>query len=118
MKRVLYLEENMDTARALQVMLKNAGYEVEIASDKYECMEMVKKSKFDLVLIDLQPPEMYGYDLFESLNKQKKCFFAFHSYIPLSPGVCNLFKKVGVSDHLVKPYNKVDLLIRLENIFR
>jgi len=118
MKRLLLVEENEDTAGAVKIILNNAGYEVDIVEHGYECGEMMKATDYDLILLDLLPPEMYGYDIYETLSRKCKTKYAFHSTITLSPGIVRLFRKVGINDHIEKPYSKVDLLNRIQGILR
>ena len=55
MKKILYVEDNIDTAEAVKIMLSNAGFEIELANNGKKCLEIVKKDNFDLVMLDVIP---------------------------------------------------------------
>jgi len=118
MKKLLYVDENTDTSAAVQLILKNEGYDVDVVQFNSECKPKMKNKKYDVVLLDLMSPEMYGYDSFEEIRKVSRCPCVFHSHVPLSSGIIRLFQKVGVHDHITKPFNKTDLITRIDNVFR
>jgi len=118
LKNLLYVEENSDTADAVKLILKNEGYNVDVVQFNSECRPKIKTRKYDIVLLDLMPPEMYGYDSFEHIRQVSKCPCIFHSHVPLSPGIIRLFKKVGLHGHITKPFNKIDLINKLDQVFR
>lgn len=116
MTKILYTEDNADTAEAVRIMLTAEGYEVEIAKNGKECLDKSSKTKYDLYLLDIMLPDMSGWDIFEKikdkLNEGSK--FAFLSAIPVSAERMEELKKAGVSDYITKPFTKEDLLKRVE----
>jgi len=111
-KKILYVEDNVDTALAVKVILEGGGFEVDVA---YSGKEGLKKAKvgFDLILLDIMLPDMSGWDLFEKLKKDEKVKFAFLSVIPVSSERMAELKKAGISDYITKPFSKDDLLKRV-----
>lgn len=115
MKRILYVEDNEDTAEAVRILLKNAGFAIEVANNGKEALEKAK-SDFDLFLLDVMLPDMSGWDIFEKLKGRKKAKFAFLSAIPVSSERIHELKKSGVSDYITKPFEKDDLIRRIKTI--
>lgn len=115
MKKILYVEDNQDTAEAVKIILNNAHFEVETASCGKDALEIAKKH-FDLVLLDIMLPDMSGWDIFEKLRKNSKVKFAFLSAIPVSVERMKELKKAGVSDYITKPFTKEDLIKRIKKM--
>ncbi len=114
-KKILYIEDNQDTAEAVKLILNNAGFETEIALRGKEGILRAKKG-YDLILIDIMLPDMSGWDVFTKLIKKVKSRFAFLSAIPVSNERMEELRKSGVSDYITKPFEKPDLLNRVKNI--
>lgn len=114
-KKILYVEDNMDTASAVKVMLESGGFEVDVA---YTGKEGLKKGKngFDLILLDIMLPDMSGWDIFEKLKKNGETKFAFLSVIPVSSERMAELKSAGISDYITKPFTKGDLIKRVKAI--
>jgi DNA-binding response OmpR family regulator len=111
-KKILYVEDNIDTASAVQVMLNGAGFETEVANTGKDGLQKAKAG-FDLILLDIMLPDMSGWDIFEKLKKDWKTKFAFLSVIPVSSERMAELKKAGVSDYITKPFTKADLVRRV-----
>ncbi len=117
MKKILYIEDNQDTAEAVKVILTNAGYDAKTAANGKEGLKIVGKEDFDLILLDIMLPDMSGWDIFATLSKQDvKSRFAFLSAIPVSGERIEELKKAGVSDYITKPFTKRDLIERIKKI--
>jgi len=117
MKKILYIEDNKDTAEAVKIILDNAGYETKIASCGKDGIKLIKKEEFDLILLDIMLPDMSGRDIFATLSKEKtEAKFAFLSAIPVSSERMQELKKAGVSDYITKPFTKEDLIERIKKM--
>ena len=85
MKKIIYIEDNYDTAEAVKMLLDRAGFKIEIAYTGKEAIERILDNHFDLTIIDIMLPDMSGWDIFETLRKkQTKAKFVFLSAIPIS----------------------------------
>jgi DNA-binding response OmpR family regulator len=116
MKKILYIEDNIDTAEAVKMMLNNAGFQTEVVNSGKEGLKKAEAG-FDIFLLDIMLPDMSGWDIFEELNKKyKSSKFAFLSAIPVSSERMDELKKAGVSDYITKPFSKQDLINRIKKI--
>lgn len=61
-KRILVIEDNEQNLYLATFLLEKNGYEVITAKDGFEAIEKVKVEKPHLILMDLQLPEMNGYE--------------------------------------------------------
>ena len=70
-KKILIAEDEKSYSRALVLKLKNNGFEVDLAENGEDVLKMLKKKKYDLLLLDLIMPKMNGFSVLESINKNK-----------------------------------------------
>jgi DNA-binding response OmpR family regulator len=116
MARILYIEDNKDTAEAVKAILTSAGFETEIAFSGKEGIKQVKTG-FDIILLDIMLPDMSGWDIFAKLTGMKiRAKFAFLSAIPVSQERMAELKSAGVSDYITKPFAKEDLIQRVKKM--
>ena len=66
--RILSVEDNLVNQRVVAVMLKRLGYEVSLASNGREALDLFAKSPADLVFMDVQMPVMDGYEATKNLR--------------------------------------------------
>lgn len=71
-KKILVVDDENDVVEFLTELLEDQGYRVSSASDGIEAMELIKKSKPDLILLDLQMPEETGTGLYRKLHHKKE----------------------------------------------
>ena len=69
-KTVLIVEDERPLSHALELKLQHEGFDVTVASNGRECLELVEDKHFDIVLLDLIMPEVDGFQVLEQL-KQK-----------------------------------------------
>lgn len=68
-KRVLVVDDSMDTARMMKLLLKKAGFEVATAFDGPEALRAASDSPPDFVLLDLTLPTMGGVEVAETIRR-------------------------------------------------
>jgi two-component system, cell cycle response regulator DivK len=62
-QKILYVEDNIDNRVLVRRILMAEGYEVLEAQDAHEALQVVQQQKPDLVLMDINMPEIDGYTL-------------------------------------------------------
>lgn len=68
-KKVLVVEDEKPMARALELKLTHAGFEVHTSNNGEEGLALILKDTFDIVLLDLMMPKMDGFSVLEELKK-------------------------------------------------
>ena len=72
MQNILIVEDDMDIQELLREFLKEAGYEVMVASDGVEAMDLFAKNQYDLILLDIMLPKIDGFGVCELIRKQSQ----------------------------------------------
>ena len=71
-KQILVVDDELDVVEFLTQLLEDNGYEVTVAYDGLQGMEMVLKEQPDLILLDLQMPEETGTGFYRKLHNKKE----------------------------------------------
>lgn len=71
-KKILVIDDTLKLLEELQDLLTMEGYEVVTATDAYSGMSKVAKERPDLIITDLNMPEMHGFDLITKLKSLRK----------------------------------------------
>ena len=122
-KRILLAEDNELNAEIAIEILKEAGFVIELAEDGQICVDMLNKASsgyYDLILMDIQMPNMNGYDATRTIRSLKDSEKA---NIPILAMTANAFEedkrevyRCGMNGHLAKPINVRELMKELANI--
>ena len=67
-KKILIAEDERAIAKALELKLKNSGYDVTVAYDGQEALNNLKTNQYDLLVLDLMMPNVDGYQVLENLR--------------------------------------------------
>ncbi|HVP85593.1 MAG TPA: response regulator [Rhizomicrobium sp.] len=67
-KRLVIAEDSMTTRTLIKAILENAGYDVSAAADGAEAWRFVERNGADLVVADVEMPEMSGFELTETIR--------------------------------------------------
>jgi len=117
-RKILYIEDNQDTANAVKIILGNVGFDVDLALTGDEGLKKIAQSQYDLILLDIMLPDMSGWDIYGMIKSKVKSKYAFLSAIPVSSERMLQLQKEGVTEYIVKPFTKKDLVMRINRIFK
>lgn len=70
-KKLLIAEDERSIAKALQLKLSIAGFEVDTVNNGEEALALMKTKKFDLLLLDIMMPKMDGFSVMTEMKKSK-----------------------------------------------
>ena len=71
MKKILFVEDNPDNQYVVMRLLKSLDVEIITAEDGLSAIEMAQKDAPDLILMDMQLPEISGYDVTKKIREMK-----------------------------------------------
>ena len=66
---ILVIDDDKAIANALKVLFAQAGYETEVAYSGQEAIEILKRKKFDLALLDILMPGMHGLEVLPKIKE-------------------------------------------------
>ena len=114
--KVLYAEDEPTLAQIIGDGLTNSGYQVMVAADGNQALEMFQADLPDICVLDIMMPLKDGYTLAEDIRKQNNGVpIIFLSAKSLPEDVIKGFKSGG-NDYLRKPFNMGELLVRMESL--
>lgn len=71
-KKILLAEDDPTNQKVISKMLENAGYQIDIAENGKVAISLFDENKYDLVLMDIQMPEMNGIEALEVIREKEK----------------------------------------------
>jgi two-component system, OmpR family, alkaline phosphatase synthesis response regulator PhoP len=102
MKKVLIAEDERPIANALELKLKNLGYDVCVAHDGEEAWELLQHQAFDVSLIDLVMPKMDGFELLTHIRENHiNTISIVTSNLSQQEDIARA-RSLGASDYIVK----------------
>lgn len=114
--KVLYAEDELTLAQIIGDGLRQSGYEVVLATDGSQALELFQSTPPDICVLDVMMPLKDGYTLAEDIRKLDTGVpIIFLSAKSLPEDVIKGFKSGG-NDYLRKPFNMGELLIRMESL--
>lgn len=116
-KKILYVEDNEDTADAVRIMLNREGYFAEVAYTGKDGLKKANEKEYHLILLDIMLPDMSGWDVFMNLRKTTDTKYAFLSAIPISQQRLQQIGRAGVSSYIQKPFTRKMLIDEVKYIF-
>ena len=117
MKTIMIVEDEKSIRDELKTLLETSGYKVILLERFDNTLEDILKSKFDLLLLDINLPKMNGETLLKEFRKQSNIpVIMVTSRVGETDEVLSM--SYGADDYITKPYNQTILLLRISNIFK
>jgi CheY-like chemotaxis protein len=116
MATILVVEDDIVTQRLTRMILEERGYEVVVAEDGVDALMALGKITFDLILCDINMPNLDGFKLVEFLNT--KNIFIPVIFITVREDVEDEIRglALGARDYIRKPINRDLLLLRIRKV--
>jgi DNA-binding response OmpR family regulator len=114
-KRVLVVDDD-DDMRELMVMLLSVNYEVAAACDGKEGLEMVRRLRPDLVVLDLLMPRMHGFEVCQNIRADadlKEVKVLISSSKSYQHDQTTAVDETGADGYIVKPFDIADFKERV-----
>jgi signal transduction histidine kinase len=107
--RILVVEDNEINAGILVSFLKKWGVRIKEAGNGIEALELIKYHTFDLILMDLEMPEMNGYEAIQKIRETDKWVPVLAFTATLLENMEALISGTGFNDYILKPYRPAEL---------
>lgn len=116
--RLLVIEDELDMASALRKGLRQQGYAVDIALDGWRGWDMAEVNDYDLLLLDLNLPEMDGLEVCRQLRVSKPWLLILMLTARGRIDERSAGLDLGADDYLVKPFAWQELVSRVRALLR
>ena len=116
--RVLLVEDDSATAQSIELMLKSESFNVYATDLGEEGIDLGKIYDYDIILLDLNLPDMSGFDVLRKLRISRV-----KTPILILSGLAAIEDKIkglgfGADDYMTKPFHKDELIARVHAIVR
>ena len=116
--RVLLIEDDRAAAQSIELMLRSERFNVYTTDLGEEGIDLGKLYDYDIILLDLNLPDMSGFEVLRSLRVSKV-----KTPILILSGIASIEHKVkglgyGADDYMTKPFHKTELIARVQAIVR
>ena len=116
--RVLLIEDDSATAQSIELMLKSESFNVYTTDLGEEGIDLGKIYDYDIILLDLNLPDVSGFDVLRKLRVSKV-----KSPVLILSGLVAIEDKIkglgyGADDYMTKPFHKDELVARIQALVR
>lgn len=119
-KRVLLVEDNASTIDVVEMELKCLGYEVTIAKDGLEALRLIGERMPDLVIMDIQMPQMNGFEAVRQIRANPAI-----QNVPVLAATAKALKgdrekcfAAGCDGYIAKPFTHRELDSAINEVFK
>jgi two-component system, OmpR family, response regulator VicR len=117
MSKILIIEDDKIIKNIMEFLLKKEGYEIDIAIDGSQAFEKIKNTSPDLVITDIMLPYKSGLEItsFVKTNYPKIPVIIVSALGKEDATIIEAFK-LGADDLVAKPFNPVELILRVKRL--
>ncbi|HIV61350.1 MAG TPA: response regulator transcription factor [Candidatus Butyricicoccus avistercoris] len=116
MLRVLIVDDEKPISDLINMSLTSAGYDCTCVYDGLSAADIIDKNQFDLILLDVMLPGVDGFELMDYIRPKEIPVIFLTAKTSVNDRVKGL--KLGAEDYLIKPFEVIELLARVETVLR
>ena len=116
MIKILIVEDDANIAKLVEATVAIGGYEGVVCTNGAEAFEKIEHENFDLILLDVMLPDMSGFEIMQKRTNTDSPVIFITAKQELTDKVRGL--RLGAEDYIVKPFEAMELLARIEVILR
>ena len=116
MIRVLIVEDEKPISNLIRMSLTKEGFHCTCAFDGAEAANLLEREVYDLILLDVMLPEVDGFELMEYIRPLEIPVIFLTAKGAVADRVKGL--RLGAEDYIVKPFDTVELLARIDVVLR
>ena len=113
--RILIVDDTAANIQALSSTLKDKGYQISVATNGRQALEVAKRMRPDLILLDVMMPEMDGFETCRQLKAADQWCQIPVIFLTAKTEVADIVQgfELGAVDYVAKPFNAHELLARV-----
>lgn len=116
MIKILIVEDDPNIAKLMEATVAIGGYDSEVCSNGSEAFEKIERTNYDLILLDVMLPDMSGFEIMKKRTNTESPVIFITAKQELTDKVRGL--RLGAENYIVKPFEAMELLARIEVILR
>lgn len=118
MKKILIADDEHKIVMTLEYAFRKAGYQVFIARDGSEVLEILKAQTPDAILLDVMMPNLDGYSTLSEIKKNDKWNNIKIIFLSAKTGESDIRKglDLGADAYITKPYSIKKLTEKIEDL--
>lgn len=118
MKRILLVEDESSVVSFIKKGLAEEGYEVSVALDGTQGVQLALSHEYDLIILDIMLPGKNGLEICNEIRAHnRKVAILFLTALGTAENIV-LGLETGADDYLVKPFKFIELLARVKTLLR
>lgn len=114
--KILIVEDEKPIANLIDLNLSSSGYQCTCVYDGIAAADLIEQNLYDLILLDIMLPGANGYELMEQIRPTGTPVIFITAMGSVHDRVQGL--RAGADDYLVKPFEIVELIARVESVLR
>ena len=116
--KLLLIDDDANLCQVISYQLKKMGYDVDITNSGREGLEAYRQGNYDIVLTDIQMPDISGIQVLQEIRKQNKevviILITAYGSVENALEAC----RMGADDYITKPFGQEQLLFVIEKAVR
>ena len=118
MFQILVVEDDANSRRLMETVLRQHGYEPFTARDGVEALEVMDRKHIDLIVLDIMMPRMDGYEFTETLRQSGSDIPILMVTAKEKPADKRRGFLTGTDDYMVKPVDEEEMVLRIAALLR
>lgn len=114
---ILVVEDNEQTVKLLENLLKQQGYNIKVVNNKNDVLEYMKSTEISLIILDIQLPESNGFEICKIIKENSDIPVIFLTGKSEEKNIVHGLD-IGADDYIIKPFKNNELISRIKNILR
>ena len=111
--RILIVDDEPSMREMLRIVLRRDGYEVTVAANGTEALDVLRRERMDLLLSDIRMPDISGVEVLRAAKEANKDLVAFMMTAFASTDTAVEAMRLGAVDYFTKPFNMDELRIKV-----
>ncbi|MFA9374288.1 MAG: response regulator transcription factor [Poseidonibacter sp.] len=114
--KILLLEDDVMLNRAITQYLQSTGHELRTVRDGTNCLRILENENFELLILDINVPDINGFEVLETLHKRNKIIPTIYISALIDIEEISRAFELGCYDYLKKPFHLKELTLRINKI--
>ena len=116
--KILLVEDDIMLNEMITEYLTSTGHAIKNAKTGTESLDILKKEKFDLLILDINLPDINGFSILEKMHEQKRMIPTIYISALIDIEDISRAFDLGCFDYLKKPFHLKELTLRINKILK